>query len=99
MGRLRDQVELPLPVPTTNYCQICKNTYQQYEDHLKESSHQRQARFSKANTYISQLCKVYSKKSSKNSIKGESKQIGKNLDKKELVKKVKKVAKEKETKL
>jgi hypothetical protein len=61
--------ELNAIAPSGLYCQICKESYNSYFDHIREDLHQKLSSTNPANEYIADLCSAYSIKSTQNEIK------------------------------
>ena len=65
------------PIPSSTYCQICKETYEDYHDHINSKYHLRHLRASKANTFIGELVILFNKKTSTQDLIGKTKTIKK----------------------
>ena len=59
------------------YCQICKETYLNYHDHIDSKYHQRRLRASKANKFIAELVQLFHPNSAKADQPPKTKQIKK----------------------
>ena len=52
-------------MPSSVYCQICKETYEDYLDHVNSKYHMRHLRASKANNFINELIRSLNRKAKK----------------------------------
>lgn len=58
---LSGEDKLSLVSPNSNYCQVCKTSFESYIDHIKEELHEKNIKACMANDYIMDLSDRYRK--------------------------------------